>query len=294
MQGLLAEHGGKKIFASRRSAKRTLDRLLFDSTGRPMRTTYAIKSKREGGTDQSRRYWYYTSKPSSKEDKDGIERLPAEEVERLVLNSLKSHLGDKAWLARQIGSAVDPNPSVLAEILRAADAWCDQAAATNDDAEPQHLNGLVDRIDVKKGQLGVKINLGALLSSEAAQQPIPTTLEVPFQKRQSGRAKPIVIAPPDATQPDKDLINLVADARRWSAELLDGRSSTIRQIEDREGLRSGSVSRILPLAWLAPDISAAILEGRQPAHLTAMRLRNLPELPVDWNEQREILGVPHH
>ena len=292
VQELLADHGGRKMGTSRRSARRLLDGLLFDSVGRPMRTTYAIKSTRSGGTAQSRRYWYYTSTPLGSEDRDSIERLPAGEIERLVVNGLWDRFADQSWLMEQIGSAVDPDASVLAEILRAVDAWRIQVAAANDDAEPQYLNGLIDRIDITDGQICVRINLGAILPSEKAQRPIHATFEVPFQKRQHGRAKPIVIAPPGSPQPDKDLINLVADARRWSAELLDGKSSTIRQIEDREGLRSGSVSRILPLAWLAPDISAAILEGRHPAHLTAKKLRGLPELPLDWHEQRKILGLP--
>ena len=33
-----------------------------------MRTTYASKPVRQDGTTQSKRYWYYTSKPSSDED----------------------------------------------------------------------------------------------------------------------------------------------------------------------------------------------------------------------------------
>ncbi|WP_338550708.1 hypothetical protein [Roseovarius phycicola] len=54
-----------------------------------------------------------------------------------------------------------------------------------------------------------------------------------------------------------------------------------------------SVSRILPLAWLAPDISMAILEGCQPSDLSAKTLRDLPYMPLDWEKQREILGFPH-
>ena len=293
VQDLLADHGGKQIATSRQSAKRPLDGVLFDSKGRSMRTTYAIKSMRSGGINQSRRYWYYTSTPSGSDDQVSIERLPAGEVERLVLDGLRDRLAEQGWLIEQIGSAIDTDTSVLAELFRAADAWRAHAAATNIATEPQHLNGLIDRIDVTDGRFCVRINLGALLLAEKAQQPIYATFAVPFQKRQNGRAKPIVIAPRDAPQPDQDLINLVADARRWSSELLDGTSSTIRQIEEREGLRSGSVSRILPLAWLAPDISAAILEGRQPGNLTVKRLRSLPELPLDWNEQRKILGNPH-
>ncbi len=294
VQELLANHGGKKIATSRRSARRLLDGLLFDSVGRPMRTTYATKSTRTGVTAQSRRYWYYTSKPSGSDNQGSIERLPAGDVELLVLSGLKNHLDNQSWLTQQSRSAVDLDPSSITEILRAADSLRNQIAEEGEHQDAQHLNGLVDRIDLSKGQFCVRLDLGGLLPTEKAQPPIHATFEVPFQKRQTGRARPIIIAPPDAPQPDQGLINLVADARRWSAELLDGTSSTIREIDEREGLRSGSVSRILPLAWLAPDISAAILEGRQPPDLTATRLRNLPELPLDWNEQRKILGVPHH
>ena len=293
VQDQLTDHGGKQIATTRRPARRLLDGLLYDTVGRPMRTTYAIKSTRRGGTVQSQRYWYYTSKPLNSENKDSIERLPAGEVERLVLSAITNHLGDKIWLTRQVGSTVDLDPYSLPEIFAAADAWCAQAEATNDDSVSEHLSGLIDRIDATKRRFFVRINLGALLSSETTQRLIHVALEFSFKKRQNGRAKPIVIASPDAPQPDRDLIKLVADARRWSAELLDGTSNTIREIEDREGLRSGSVSRILPLAWLAPDISTAILEGRQPEHLTAKKLRGLPELPPDWHEQRKILGFPH-
>lgn len=82
------------------------------------------------------------------------------------------------------------------------------------------------------------------------------------------------------------------DARRWMDDLVQGRARTVAEITAREGLRPGAVSRILPLAWLPPDISAAILEGGQPADLTARRLRELPDLPPDWSEQRSILGFP--
>ena len=99
--------------------------------------------------------------------------------------------------------------------------------------------------------------------------------------------------PEDAPQPDPGLIALVADARRWARELLEGQVSSIQEITEREGLRSGSVSRVLPLAWLAPDISTAILHGCQPANLTAKSLRSLPDLPLTWEEQRRILGFAH-
>lgn len=93
-------------------------------------------------------------------------------------------------------------------------------------------------------------------------------------------------------QRDPDLIALLADARRWRDDLLLGRAASIEELTTRERLPKGAISRVLPLAWLAPDISAAILDGRQPPDLTPARLRNLPELPLDWVDQRELLGFP--
>ena len=115
-------------------------------------------------------------------------------------------------------------------------------------------------------------------------------LEVPFQRRQNGRSKPIVIAANDAPQQYIALIALVADAKRWVLVLLEGRATSIKQTTEREGIRSSSVSRILALAWSAPDLLTVILEGRQPLHLTAKALRALRELALDWAEQRKILG----
>ena len=49
-------------------------------------------------------------------------------------------------------------------------------------------------------------------------------------------------------------------------------------------------SRIIPLAFLAPDITEAILEGRQPIDLTLDRLLAAMPLPLAWNDQRTMLG----
>jgi len=77
----------------------------------------------------------------------------------------------------------------------------------------------------------------------------------------------------------------------------EGRYRTCRKANDwgrvkRSGCPAwkGAVSRVLPIAYLAPDIVEAILEGRQPPELTAKRLRGLPEIPLAWAEQRRLLG----
>ncbi len=48
------------------------------------------------------------------------------------------------------------------------------------------------------------------------------------------------------------------------------------------------VSRIMRLAFLAPDIVEAILDGCQPADLELERLMKC--IPVSWDAQRRALG----
>jgi site-specific DNA recombinase len=48
------------------------------------------------------------------------------------------------------------------------------------------------------------------------------------------------------------------------------------------------VARHLQLTWLAPDIVEVILNGHQPNQLTVQRL--FAKLPMDWAEQRKVLG----
>ena len=48
---------------------------------------------------------------------------------------------------------------------------------------------------------------------------------------------------------------------------------------------------LLRLPWLAPDITTAIVNGRHPQQFNAKTLvRKASRLPVDWAEQRALLG----
>jgi hypothetical protein len=49
------------------------------------------------------------------------------------------------------------------------------------------------------------------------------------------------------------------------------------------------LAKLVGLSCLAPDIVTAIVEGRQPAKLTATILTGT-DLPLCWREQRVALG----
>ena len=58
----------------------------------------------------------------------------------------------------------------------------------------------------------------------------------------------------------------------------------------REGVSPSYFTRLVRLSYLAPDITHAILDGRQPRDLTADKLLALSRLPLAWCDQRA--GVP--
>jgi site-specific DNA recombinase len=54
---------------------------------------------------------------------------------------------------------------------------------------------------------------------------------------------------------------------------------------ERHGIDPGDVSRMMQLAFLAPTVVERILDGTQPANLTATRLKRIGDLPLLWDEQ---------
>ena len=72
----------------------------------------------------------------------------------------------------------------------------------------------------------------------------------------------------------------------WWRELCAGKARTIKEIAVRENSDERYVARILKLAFLAPEITVAILNGGQPPHLTADTLIKMSDLPCSWALQR--------
>ena len=67
--------------------------------------------------------------------------------------------------------------------------------------------------------------------------------------------------------------------------MTDGTDRTFADIADALGTTTSEVSRILPLAFLSPQITRQILEGSQPNNLTARRLSRMTDIPHSWKEQ---------
>jgi len=65
-----------------------------------------------------------------------------------------------------------------------------------------------------------------------------------------------------------------------------------REITERTTKSKGRLTALMRLSYLAPDIIADILAGRQPPELSVKRLlRTSQDLPLDWPGQRAFLGL---
>jgi hypothetical protein len=67
-------------------------------------------------------------------------------------------------------------------------------------------------------------------------------------------------------RPTASLIKAIARAYDWYQRLLSGTAKNQREIAQQEGLDERYVSRLLPYAFLAPEIVTMILEGKQPEY----------------------------
>ena len=86
------------------------------------------------------------------------------------------------------------------------------------------------------------------------------------------------------------LIKLIVRAHLFKARLLQSAGGKFAELARREKLNRSYYSRVVRLTYLAPDITRAILDGRQPPDLTAAVLLTHPSLPLVWPEQRKALG----
>ncbi|PPE78618.1 hypothetical protein C3941_17775 [Kaistia algarum] len=63
-----------------------------------------------------------------------------------------------------------------------------------------------------------------------------------------------------------------------------------RIVDEVVRLTASYLTRLLRLAFLAPEIITAVLDGRQPLELSANKLMADTRLPIDRAGQRQTLG----
>jgi site-specific DNA recombinase len=93
-----------------------------------------------------------------------------------------------------------------------------------------------------------------------------------------------------AISPPRDGYRIVSlrNAHRWLEELIRDPHQTIEAIAARERKSERSIRMTLSLAFVAPSLIAAAIQGRLPRGFGVKRLMDLPTV---WSQQWTALGL---
>ena len=277
---------------------RPLTGLVFDETGDRLTPVHATKGRR--------RYYYYISarlNQADVRDPSGW-RLPAPSLEQAVVQGLLSFLRDDHQIQRMLqehNAGQNEPVHILHQILSRAQQLSEKLALLELTGQLQMISPIVDRIDVRTGQMLIRIKIAALLALLGdVSAPASSTndddaihlISVAMVVKRRGVETRLIVSDGKTphTAPDQVLMGTVAGAHRLFDELKSGQMESINDLAARENIPACEISRQLPLAFLSPSIVRAILAGHQPADVTAKTLLRHRDLPLDWKQQAELLG----
>lgn len=287
VQATLAANVNGKPTAARAAEQSILAGRLFDDRGIPMVATHACKGKV--------RYRYYVSRDLQHcGDASASEgwRIPAREIERLVSTRVADALRDPLKLVADAGVSL-PEPDQLALLIARGNAIADKLAGPCSQRS-RALRALVTRVGLQNDGVDVVlegIRLSELLDIPAISEPIE--LRTPAKLKRGGMAMKLILPNGSAAvaKVDRTLMKAIVRGRDWWQELLADPKLTLASIGSREGVTSGYVLRLVRLAFLSPEILAAVLDGKASAHLDVTSLTVADSISVRWDDQRRSLGA---
>jgi len=242
---------------------------IFDDRGNRMSPTHTNK----GGA----RYRYYISQAAlqKKPQASGLlSRVPATEIEALVLAALRNHLN--------------------------ASGTGQQTPDDDRDVVERYL----ERVTLTPGHVELRVRQMVEATQETNAQDIAnnssgppiagvTTIAVPWTSPVPIAVKGIVHVPAHNTpiKPGRRevLLIAIAKARQWMDDLAHGRVASFAVIARREEKVERHIRLLAPLAFLSPRIVSALLEGTAPADLTLTKLARA--LSYSWAEQERRVGT---
>lgn len=234
------------------------------------------------------RYRYYLAPTSLTEPTSSI-RIPAGELENLVIGALSTKLGDRHWLKDNIIQS-DASPDEIATMSDTGRLAADRIGGTDTPTIRQQLTDLVKRIDVRSEAISIDVRTEALLPETAGtddSQFAACTIEAanPFAAR--NQSKHLVVRHDTiGSTPSKWLIKAMARSVTWYDDLVSGRAASFREIAEREGVAERYIAKLIPLAFLDPTLVKDSLEGRTTLSFTASDLASGVELPLIWADQQ--------
>jgi DNA invertase Pin-like site-specific DNA recombinase len=277
--------------------------LLHDGEGRRM--TIADDQTR------GRRYRYYISDQARWATRRGIKRLrvEADTLEALIVAAIATALRDGS-ATRNALVALGQYTAETERLVAAAPAAAGRLERALPERRSLILKVLLARIEVSPTAVSIIARSSGLeclltwngrgilrpptelrhrdeivyvIDAPAATVRVNRSLVLPLRARD----------PASIETPRASLVSLLREAREAKAQIDEDRSTPIAEIAARFRRQPGTFARIIRLTYLAPDIVAAIMDGRQPESLTRRALL-YANLPMDWAQQRTLFGFPPH
>jgi hypothetical protein len=183
--------------------------------------------------------------------------------------------GRKGECGSQPRVAADQIETLVIDALKARLTGSDTVGGTDSDARA--ILEPVQRVVVQTGILRVELT-GASEGEDPA-------IEIPWAPRGPGRPKREVLEPavgatgdqrPMRSEVRTTLVRAIALGRLWLQELTSGKVRDTEEIAIREDRSKRSVHMTMSLAFLAPDIVDAAINGTPPRRIGITRLTDLP------------------
>jgi site-specific DNA recombinase len=239
--------------AARTNSEALLTGRIFDDRNNRMTPSHV----RKDGV----KYRYYLSSAllhGATNRAGSVSRVPAVEIEALVIRTLREHLNPL--------SPVDDRGLI---------------------------NNFVARVEIQRERLVIQV---ADAWGKEPPEETSNILHVPWQKTNSTRRRQVLLPEgaelrklrPIRSENRATLIASIARGRRWLDELVGDPTATSESIAKRESCSPRKVNMTISLAFLAPDLVSAAIEGRLPH---GMGVARLADLPVEWPRQYDILGL---
>jgi hypothetical protein len=232
-----------------------------------MMPTFSIKG--------ARRYRYYLTRDAARGMRgvEGRLRMPAAAIETLVTEQIAT------WL-----EVVTPDAilDALASEQMIMKARQDARTLRSSSQREQRtvLLELQTKVQVQAESVAIT------LRHPSTQQPI--MLNTPAKLVDRGSDLRLAIGPNGGdvhAAVDPTLLKLVTLGAAARQHLVTGKPDNLVDSYSKQHL-----IRLARLGYLAPDIVTAIVEGRQPPSLSGRTLLRFANLPIDWAEQRRLLG----
>ncbi|MEO0696729.1 MAG: recombinase family protein [Pseudomonadota bacterium] len=239
-------------------------------------------------TRNGKRHRYYISDANKTGVRDRI-RLKADGVEQAVVTAIRGWLADLMLAAVSMLSE-DTDASIISRIAAELEI---KAKKIEGDRSLDLVLAFTAQVDLSASSIKIALQSTNLIDDQELHEALKAEANIasPLTLKKRRNELRLIFGDRDAGEdPDAVLIKTLVRATEFKDLLFADPPLSVNEIAARLNVSKGDVSKQVRLAFLAPEIFHAIINGTGPISLTADRLRRLPELPTCWRAQQQLLS----